>query len=446
MIIFPITRSVYINMNRRTFLAWLLLAAVFLLWSPTSSAAQEAETPVVHAVLFYSPTCPHCHEAINNVMIPLMDQYGDQLVVAGLDVSTEVGQYLYQSAVAYYKVPENRRGVPTLVIQDTVLVSTMEIENAFPGLIEAGLAADGIDWPAFPGLAEVVVALDVTATPGATTPGATTPGATTPGATTPGATTPEPTPAVTLTPTAASSPASGQTVETAVPSAAPTAVPPASADEGGAALALAEIDPDTIATEEPAPPPDPVGFLLAWLVVIALAVVMVFAVWRVIGSWPQLIRAEVDLVNSPGRTMLFWALIGLGLIVSGYLAYVETMHVTAVCGPVGECNLVQSSPYARILGVPVAVLGLLFYLALAALWLLQRVEALRGPVIWGLAALTLFGTLFSIYLTLVELLLIHAVCAWCLTSAVVTGLLCVLVMTGVVKRPLSPEPQWQPTD
>ncbi|MFO7681107.1 MAG: vitamin K epoxide reductase family protein, partial [Chloroflexota bacterium] len=250
--------------------------------------------------------------------------------------------------------------------------------------------------------------------------------------------TPEPTPAVTLTPTAASSPASGQTVE--------TAVPPASADEGGAALALAEIDPDTIATEETAPPPDPVGFLLAWLVVIALAVVMVFAVWRVVGSWPQLTRAEVVLVNSPGRTMLFWALIGLGLIVSGYLAYVETMHVMAVCGPVGECNLVQSSPYARILSIPVAVLGLLFYLALAALWLLRRASALRGPVIWGLAALTLFGTLFSIYLTLVELLLIHAVCAWCLTSAVVTGLLCVLVMTGVVKRPLSPEPQWQPTD
>lgn len=400
-----------INLKRTIFL---LICVAVIAGSNAVVIAQDTEEPVIHAVLFYSPSCPHCHEAINNVLIPLTDQYGQQLQILGIDVSTEAGHFLYQEAVAYYEVPDNRLGVPTLIVEDMVLVSTMEIADQFPAIIEAGLAAGGNMWPDFPGMAEIAAELQVTASP-------------------------EPTVAATSTivPTATEV----IVAETAVPSPTPTPIPVAPANDNNAALPLEEIHPESIATTEAAPPADPVGFLLGWLVVLGLVAVVLFTGWLVVRSWPTFTQAAVK--HSTSRSVVFWLLIAVGLIVSGYLAYVETMHVTAVCGPVGECNIVQSSSYARLLGVPIAVWGLLFYIATAVLWLLQRVEKVRHTTMLALVGVTLFGCLFSIYLTLLELLVIGAICAWCLTSAVVTGLLFLLIVTRMEKRPLPPEPQWQ---
>jgi uncharacterized membrane protein len=138
------------------------------------------------------------------------------------------------------------------------------------------------------------------------------------------------------------------------------------------------------------------------------------------------------------------SIIGLG--VSTYLAYVEITHVDAVCGPVGECNLVQSSAYATILGIPVAVLGLVSYLTIIALWLAQKYlsHRLGNWPATGLVILTLFGTLFSIYLTLVELFVIEAICAWCLSSAVISTVLMLLVITPLTKKPSFPRPDQPP--
>ena len=58
----------------------------------------------------------------------------------------------------------------------------------------------------------------------------------------------------------------------------------------------------------------------------------------------------------------------IGLSVSLYLSYVEVARVEAVCGPVGACNIVQTSVYASLLGIPIAVLGALNYMAIIALW------------------------------------------------------------------------------
>ncbi len=67
-----------------------------------------------------------------------------------------------------------------------------------------------------------------------------------------------------------------------------------------------------------------------------------------------------QLLNSPVVYSLSWAVPALALIGLGvalYLSYVELLQVEAVCGPVGECNIVQASPYAQFLGIPIAVLG-----------------------------------------------------------------------------------------
>jgi hypothetical protein len=117
-----------------------------------SNNGEGGEKPVVHAVLFYSPTCPHCHTVITEVLPPLQEKYGDQLQIGGADTSTPEGQALYQAAREHFQIPDERRGVPTLIIGDVVLVGGAEIPDQLPSLIKEGLDAGGVDWPAIPGL------------------------------------------------------------------------------------------------------------------------------------------------------------------------------------------------------------------------------------------------------------------------------------------------------
>ena len=127
----------------------------------------------------------------------------------------------------------------------------------------------------------------------------------------------------------------------------------------------------------------------------------------------------------------------LGLGASIYLTYVEFTHTRALCGPVGDCNAVQSSPYAKLFGIiPIGLAGAFGYIALLVTWLWQRFRSdpfarIAGPAMFGMA---LFGTLFSIYLTYLELFVIHAVCIWCLSSAV--------IITALMLLNLPPITQW----
>ncbi len=111
----------------------------------------------------------------------------------------------------------------------------------------------------------------------------------------------------------------------------------------------------------------------------------------------------------------------LGLAVAGYLTYVHYAELEPLCvGGGGGCEKVQSSDYAELAGIPVAVLGLGGYgLILASLW----VPGDAGRVSGALLALVGFG--FSVYLTWVELFEIDAICQWCVVSAVLMTVLAV---------------------
>jgi uncharacterized membrane protein len=106
--------------------------------------------------LFYSPSCPHCHQVINEDLPPLTEKYGERLLIIGINVSIPEGQELYQAAVQRFNIPENRIGVPSLIVGDIVLVGSYEIPSEFPNVIEAGLATGGIDWPDIPGLTDII--------------------------------------------------------------------------------------------------------------------------------------------------------------------------------------------------------------------------------------------------------------------------------------------------
>ncbi|MBE9506762.1 MAG: vitamin K epoxide reductase, partial [Chloroflexi bacterium] len=105
--------------------------------------------PVVRAILFHSPNCPHCHAIITQVLPPLQDEHGEQLQVLLADTSTPEGHVLYEQTAEYFRF--ERRVVPILGAGDVVLTGGQEIPQSLPGLIEQGLAAGGVDWPAIPG-------------------------------------------------------------------------------------------------------------------------------------------------------------------------------------------------------------------------------------------------------------------------------------------------------
>ncbi len=118
----------------------------------------QAQTAVVRAVLFYSPSCPHCHKVITEDLPPLLEKYGDQLEIIGVDTSSSGGQELFRAAIEWHKVPPTSQAVPMLFVDDVMLLGSIDIPEQFPGLIEKYLAQGGVDWPAIPGLREAIEA------------------------------------------------------------------------------------------------------------------------------------------------------------------------------------------------------------------------------------------------------------------------------------------------
>jgi len=336
--------------------------------------------------MFYSPSCGHCHQVITEVLPPLLEKHGNQFEIVGVNTADPGGQALYQATIAQFEIPQERRGVPTLVIGDIVLVGSLEIPQQLPGLIEDYLAQGGMDWPAIPGLVEALEAS--AATPEPETPETPLPEQDTSLPTQPA------TAAVEATPVAeATVPA-----ETAVPT-----IPGVVTDDGDWRTRFAR---------------DPLGNGISVLVLLGMLVSVIYQ--------------GVALTRAPGATAQqrwSWAippLVVLGLIVAGYLAYVETQQVTAVCGPVGDCNAVQQSEFALLFGfLPIAVLGLIGYVGIGAAWAVARFRSGRWVHLAKLALVGMawFGIAFSIYLTFLEPFVIGATCAWCLTSAVVMTLL-----------------------
>jgi uncharacterized membrane protein len=119
-------------------------------------------------------------------------------------------------------------------------------------------------------------------------------------------------------------------------------------------------------------------------------------------------------VSERSARVLLTALSVAGLLMSAYLTWVHFLGVSPVClAGSGGCEAVQTSRYAEILGVPVAVLGIAGYTGLLFSALLRG----ESGVLLGLFV-ALVSVLFSAYLTWLELFVIHAICQWCVASAI----------------------------
>lgn len=119
----------------------------------------------------------------------------------------------------------------------------------------------------------------------------------------------------------------------------------------------------------------------------------------------------------------------LGIAIAGYLTWVHYAGLKPVClSGGGGCEKVQSSSYADVAGIPVAVLGLIGYVGiLGSLWLRGEKGLTLGVL------LTLIGLGFSAYLTYRELFTIDAICQWCVASAMVMTILTGLALVRFLR-------------
>ena len=144
--------------------------------------------------------------------------------------------------------------------------------------------------------------------------------------------------------------------------------------------------------------------------------------------------------------------IALLALVGLFIALYLWLHALGYGGPLkcgtGACDTVQSSPQAVQLGIPVAFYGVVGYLAL----LIVALIALRPSALtdrkWTLllVGLSTVGVVFTVYLTYLELFVIHAICRWCVGSAVVITAIWIVALAALRRPspPRSPEPRTDP--
>jgi uncharacterized membrane protein/thiol-disulfide isomerase/thioredoxin len=391
----------------RRFLSILLTGMLLILNAQSANSQTFTPGAVVRAVLFYAPDCGHCHYVITEVLPPLFEQYGNQLSIVGVDISQPGGQALFISALKFFSLESG--GVPFLVIDDTYLIGSLDIPEKFPGLIQHYLAQGGVGWPPIPGLADAIRISEPTR---------------------------ESTPTEELIKDK-SGPA------TAVPTQEDILTVDATEERTiSATAAPTNFTGPVSITQTPTPGlilstnhivsaggrffNDPLGNSLSILVLVSM-------IFSVLGAIRSFWSSHTKKISDPIRWEIpVLCVIGLG--VAGYLFYIEATRTEAFCGPVGDCNTVQQSAYARLFGsLPVAVLGLAGYVSILIAWSIrnfsnQEYVPYASLAMFGLCAI---GTLFSIYLTFLEPFVIGATCAWCLTSAVLmTALLWLSLPSG----------------
>lgn len=119
--------------------------------------------------------------------------------------------------------------------------------------------------------------------------------------------------------------------------------------------------------------------------------------------------------------MIVAALALLGFFVALYLAMVKLGYIGSMSCTIGGCERVNSSEWASMFGIPVAVWGLGFYVVTFAVAYLGTLPgwAASKNISLLLVTLTGFGVLYSAWLTYLELFVIHAICQYCVASAII---------------------------
>jgi uncharacterized membrane protein len=135
------------------------------------------------------------------------------------------------------------------------------------------------------------------------------------------------------------------------------------------------------------------------------------------------------------RVWVNGALAMAGLADALYLLTVHWGWWQAVCLGVGECEVVNTSIYSQLFGIPVALLGAFTYAALLATSVLIARAAFEEYARRAQFFIAALGVAFSVYLTYIEVFVLHTICPWCVLSAILLTIIAVL--SGLEFRALS---------
>jgi uncharacterized membrane protein len=129
------------------------------------------------------------------------------------------------------------------------------------------------------------------------------------------------------------------------------------------------------------------------------------------------------------------ALVVLGLAVSIYMTIYKVLNADAMCLGSGDCSTVNASRYSEVNGIPVALIGVIGYLALLGTLYFEKrnrfFEKNGTLMIFGMA---LTGFLFTVWLVYVEAALLKAFCPFCLTSQAAMTIIFIIAVTRLVKQ------------
>ena len=130
------------------------------------------------------------------------------------------------------------------------------------------------------------------------------------------------------------------------------------------------------------------------------------------------------------KRMIVAALALAGIFLALYLLLYKLGMIGALTCNVGSCETFNTSKWARFLGIPVAGWGVAWYMATFAM----AVASIQGRfadspgISLALLVMTTTGLIFSAYLTWLELFVIHAICQWCVVSAVLVLVMFILTV------------------
>ena len=370
---------------RRWMLPVLLLTILLL------PARVQAQEPVAYGLFFYSPACGHCHDVINNDWGAIQDEFGEQLQVLFVNIQIPEGSRLMSQITSEMNI--NSSGVPMLVLGETVLIGSIEIPARTADVIRTGLVNGGIDVPPVAGVEAVFMQ------------------------------------------------ALGDAYQTNVDLISSSTQPALLSDvANGFAIAIliamvTSISAIGIAFINPQVKQAITGrwqiFVVAFTALITVGFIgsLLFGSDEIIVTGITGVMAVLMTVvafvaltqrQAPTPRALVPVVLVVGLIVASYMTYIETTAADAVCGVVGNCNIVQQSEYASLFGIPIGVIGIIGYVSLFAVWLVSLRDERAHNIFFLLVA---GGMLFTIYLTFLEPFVIGASCMWCLTSALTMLLL-----------------------
>jgi uncharacterized membrane protein len=138
---------------------------------------------------------------------------------------------------------------------------------------------------------------------------------------------------------------------------------------------------------------------------------------------------EMEMKDARTSGLIILILSAIGIALSGYLTYLYyTKALATFCAAGSGCDAVRESSYSAILGIPVSLFGVIGYLSIFISALISIPYRAKWLLLYFLS---LAGSVFSAYLTYIELFVIKAVCPYCVTSAIIITVILIVLLLRI---------------